>query len=619
MAQLSKIGFYLLSGVMGAVGVAAVSGVLDTPPRGVDITPAALVGTAQPGAKTDAKAPSKEKDKQVAALNNSANDGGPETKASREKDIYPTYDVLRVEKDGSTLIAGNAASGSTVEIVIGGKVVATTTAGGNGDFVAILEEPLKPGEHHISIRSTGKDNKVLVSLENGLVSIPTTKDGELLAMVMKPGEASRVLQAPAKNTPATPKAPSEPAKTGDVPSLPKEVVKTTDKTVDKADDKEIAAVPSKDAAPVAGAKKPEPVEETKQQQPKTTTPQPVEKAPTIVVEAVEVEGGRMFVAGAAEPGRRVAVYVDNVHVGFATGTRNGRFLLEVDQDLARGFHVVRADIFDAGGVKVAARAEVPLVHEPEPAKEVVVAANTPQPKNELAGAVDKDVVVTKSSKGGSPTPKEQPDDKSSAVEKPVEATKVVEAANQPEKPAELPKADTPVVSAVKETGAPKTKTAKSDETPKATADVVADKPAADNVAKTDEVIVAKSDKPAPKKAGVKADASKKPAVVAIIEPKEEPAKVVTAPAIKNDVTVVTKTKVASLETGTKTNQTLLRTGSSVIIRKGDSLWRISYRTYGRGIRYSTIYQANLRQLKNPHRIYPGQILKVPRKNFDSGS
>jgi nucleoid-associated protein YgaU len=102
--------------------------------------------------------------------------------------------------------------------------------------------------------------------------------------------------------------------------------------------------------------------------------------------------------------------------------------------------------------------------------------------------------------------------------------------------------------------------------------------------------------------------------VAIIEPKKEPAKVVTAPAVKKEGQPVVKTEVASLER--KSAPAPLRTGSSVIIRKGDSLWRISYRTYGRGVRYSTIYQANLRQLKNPHRIYPGQILKLPKKNFD---
>jgi nucleoid-associated protein YgaU len=52
---------------------------------------------------------------------------------------------------------------------------------------------------------------------------------------------------------------------------------------------------------------------------------------------------------------------------------------------------------------------------------------------------------------------------------------------------------------------------------------------------------------------------------------------------------------------------------SVIIRRGDSLWRISRRVYGRGVRYSTIYLANQEQIKNPDLIWPGQTFRVPEK------
>lgn len=52
---------------------------------------------------------------------------------------------------------------------------------------------------------------------------------------------------------------------------------------------------------------------------------------------------------------------------------------------------------------------------------------------------------------------------------------------------------------------------------------------------------------------------------------------------------------------------------AVIIRRGDSLWRISRRVYGRGVRYSTIYLANQDQIADPDRIWPGQIFSVPEK------
>jgi nucleoid-associated protein YgaU len=36
--------------------------------------------------------------------------------------------------------------------------------------------------------------------------------------------------------------------------------------------------------------------------------------------------------------------------------------------------------------------------------------------------------------------------------------------------------------------------------------------------------------------------------------------------------------------------------------------------YGRGKQYTVIYQANKDQIRNPRRIYPGQIFAIPNAN-----
>ena len=48
-----------------------------------------------------------------------------------------------------------------------------------------------------------------------------------------------------------------------------------------------------------------------------------------------------------------------------------------------------------------------------------------------------------------------------------------------------------------------------------------------------------------------------------------------------------------------------------IIRRGDNLWTIARRVYGEGIKYTTIYQANTGQIRDPDRIYPGQVFNLP--------
>jgi nucleoid-associated protein YgaU len=52
----------------------------------------------------------------------------------------------------------------------------------------------------------------------------------------------------------------------------------------------------------------------------------------------------------------------------------------------------------------------------------------------------------------------------------------------------------------------------------------------------------------------------------------------------------------------------------VIVQPGNSLWRIARRSYGEGLQYSVIYQANREQIRDPDLIYPGQVFELPKIN-----
>jgi hypothetical protein len=54
-------------------------------------------------------------------------------------------------------------------------------------------------------------------------------------------------------------------------------------------------------------------------------------------------------------------------------------------------------------------------------------------------------------------------------------------------------------------------------------------------------------------------------------------------------------------------------GISMTVSRGDTLWRISRAAYGNGARYTVIYDANHNQIRNPDKIYPGQIFVIPGK------
>jgi nucleoid-associated protein YgaU len=88
-------------------------------------------------------------------------------------------------------------------------------------------------------------------------------------------------------------------------------------------------------------------------------------------------------------------------------------------------------------------------------------------------------------------------------------------------------------------------------------------------------------------------------------------------------TVVTNRSVLNQAVGSSRAQLLSDAGSAsavvgpriatAVVSRGDSLWRISRLSYGEGMRYAVVYRANRDQIRNPNRIYPGQIFVLPMK------
>lgn len=485
--------------------------------------------------------------------------------------IRPTFDILRVEKDGSVLIAGNAAPNAKIDVLrADGSIVVSTAAGPKGDFVALPNDPLAPGDYVLSLRAVQGAADPVLSSQSSLVTVPDV-GGEVLAMISEEGQPSRIVTKPENLKAEEPVKPAEetaaveivkpepveatkadPAmeakpepveiakvepetqpvevvekelqsqapESSVVEAVKQEVIAETAETVEaKVEQVEVAVNP---AEPVE-IKQPEvTINETQVAEPSAP---PV---PQVIVEAVEVENGQIYIAGAIPRGVPVRVYVDNVFIGLARGTSDNRFLVSKPFDLSEGEHSVRADVIDSSNGAVITRAEVPLIHElpAELKPEVEVAAATPAPQT----------------------------DEPEKVQKPVEVAALDTA--DPVVPEAKPVATTPAVAE-------------------------AAKPAETNAAK----------------------------------PVEKPAVQVT----QNATTKVVEAKPVQVTAASAPRMPkVLKTGRAVIIKRGDNLWRISRKTYGRGIRYTTIYNANRNQITDPHRIFIGQIFKIPKKAEQEG-
>jgi nucleoid-associated protein YgaU len=62
----------------------------------------------------------------------------------------------------------------------------------------------------------------------------------------------------------------------------------------------------------------------------------------------------------------------------------------------------------------------------------------------------------------------------------------------------------------------------------------------------------------------------------------------------------------------RSEQVALAKDQTFVVQPGNSLWRIARRSYGEGLRYTIIYEANKDQIRDPDLIYPGQVFVLPQ-------
>jgi len=448
--------------------------------------------------------------------------------SGNEKVVVPAFDLLRAEPDGSLVIAGRAAPGSEVEIVSGSSVLANTTATETGDFAAVLEEPLEPGEHNIVLRSTFEGNAA-TSVETAIVSVPSDEKGQLVALVQQPGEPSRLISAPepqrrgengGEATAQGPGGQAEQAAGGDVQHEEGAAGQNADSGQQAPAVAE--ALPGTEGGE-ARASSPDEIAAAETDSSSGGTAGGQEEASTEAtspfIEAVEIDGREVFVAGAAEPGRLLRVYANDILLGQTTVSPEGRFLIEAERDLPVGDYIVRADVLDEDGMTVIARAAVPFErHVGEN-----IAAVAPESLNQ-SGA-------PRQSEAGSANPKSG----TGSADAPAGGASTSMPAQEVERGQELP----------------------------------LDRKAggASGGAGSEQEMAARSGK--------------------------------------------TETETGRGSVAEVLSPALQSVDGAVVIRRGDTLWEISRRVYGRGVRYTTIYLANQEQIRDPDLIWPGQIFTVP--------
>lgn len=111
-----------------------------------------------------------------------------------EQPKRPSFDVVRVERTGDTVVAGRAAPNAEVALLDKGNVIAKTKADAGGQFT-FIPPPLHAGDHLLALgEKTGKGR--LISKQTVTVAVPKAKGGEAVAALTEPNQPTRLLTSP---------------------------------------------------------------------------------------------------------------------------------------------------------------------------------------------------------------------------------------------------------------------------------------------------------------------------------------------------------------------------------------------------------------------------------------
>lgn len=251
----------------------------------------------------------------------------PTTVIKETQSVSPSFDIVRVERDGNAVIAGKAKANETISLLDGDKLIAETKTNSTGEFAIVLDTPLEAGGHQLYLKSKPKQGEAVQSSSLAIIDIPEPKAiGNVTVLLADVGKPSKILQT------AKPKV------------RPNKVVSST-------------------AQVSVSLAKPETIVSEDLLQ--------VKIAP-VLIEAADVEAKNIFIAGRGEPEVQVNLYFDNQFAGSTKVAKNGAFLFEIEKEIKSGRYDIRVDMTKVDSAEVISRAEVVLVHETKIAKNIEV-------------------------------------------------------------------------------------------------------------------------------------------------------------------------------------------------------------------------------------------------------
>ncbi|MEM9838273.1 MAG: LysM peptidoglycan-binding domain-containing protein [Pseudomonadota bacterium] len=113
----------------------------------------------------------------------------------------PTFDIVRVTRDGFATVAGRGAPGGTMSLLANGEVIAEEPIGGDGTFAMTVDTALDAGPVELTLRQTTADGMTVTGEETVIVYVPEQPSDRPMVLRTTPGGTTEVLQRPSDTAP----------------------------------------------------------------------------------------------------------------------------------------------------------------------------------------------------------------------------------------------------------------------------------------------------------------------------------------------------------------------------------------------------------------------------------
>jgi nucleoid-associated protein YgaU len=287
---------------------------------------------------------------ETAALPKSSPEPSPKSETPRaaspaEPTVVPTFDVVVIDPSGEGVIAGRASPGWQVSVQSGETKVAAAIADDQGEWSAVVEKPLAPGDHALSLTITSPDGtRALTSQERVRVEVGAAAKSAAATDTASSSAPAQVGTPPSPAPAAQSSAPAAPSAAPQAGTAPPKVEPSPAPAM---------PAPSLEAADPRAL--PAGAAESK----------PANLAPKLVFKTVDYNDkdaarGSVSITGQSDPGATIKVYTGEELLGTARADRDGRWSVVADKTLPIGKHDFRAERIDTATGAPSARATVAI-------------------------------------------------------------------------------------------------------------------------------------------------------------------------------------------------------------------------------------------------------------------